>query len=153
MYQKRNLSGLHTTNFFHSLHHANRSLLWINNLFLMWLCLIPFVTGLIGDYPGSKTGAFLYGTVATFTAASFLWMRWYAFSRAKLYKLNIPDSVIRKTLIKSSLSPLLHLLGTAFAVLITYSPILMFAAIAVYYIFPTPTDQHDNIRSKKKPNQ
>jgi uncharacterized membrane protein len=128
--------------FFHSLHKADRNLLWLNNLFLMWLCLIPFVTGLIGDYPGSKTGALLYGAIATLTASSFLWMRWYSSRHPELLNPTIPSEAIKKALKRSLLSPLLHLLGTVCGIAIPYSAIIIFAAIAIFYIFPSPVDKH-----------
>ena len=36
-------------------------MLWLNNLFLLVVCFVPFPTGLIGEYPESSVAMFLFG--------------------------------------------------------------------------------------------
>lgn len=127
---------------FYTLRTTNRTLLWVNTLFLMWVCLIPFPTALIGDYPASHTAAFLYGAVATCTAASFSWMRWYVSCKAKLLKADLPEDAVRRTIRKSLLSPTLHFMGMLIAVLAPDIALAIYAAIAVLFIFPSTLDRH-----------
>jgi uncharacterized membrane protein len=134
---------------FHALHKTNRTLLWINTLFLMWVCLIPFPTALIGDYPTSHTAAFLYGAIATLTAASFILMRWYVSCKAKLLKTDLPEDAVRRTIKKGMLSPILHLIGMLIAVLTPVVALAVYAAIAVLFMFPSALDPHIDHSEKK----
>jgi uncharacterized membrane protein len=127
---------------FYTLHKTNRTLLWINMLFLMWVCLIPFPTALIGDYPTSHTAAFLYGAVATLTASSFSLMRWYVSCKAKLLKTDLPEKAVRQTIRKSLLSPSLHFVGMFIAVPAPAIALAIYAAIAILFIFPSTLDRH-----------
>jgi uncharacterized membrane protein len=47
--------------FIHDLHSVNRSLLWVNSLFLMLIAFIPFPTGLLGHHPGQPVATAFYG--------------------------------------------------------------------------------------------
>jgi uncharacterized membrane protein len=126
---------------FSTLKHANRNLLWLNCLFLMWLCLLPFPAALIGDYPNTRTGAFLFGAIATLTAGTFYWMRWYS-CRAKLLKPDVPKEAVRLMLRKSLLSPVLHGIGMALSLLFPHLALALYAGIALLFIFPSRLDRH-----------
>lgn len=127
---------------FHTLHKTDRTLLWLNVFFLMWVCLIPFPTALIGDYPTSHTAAFLYGAVVTLTAISFIWMRWYATLKAKLLKADLPVDAVKRTFRKGLLSPLFHIIGMLIAVFAPILALVVYAGIAILFIFPTAVDHH-----------
>lgn len=140
---------------FYALHGTNRTLLWVNTLFLMFVCLIPFPTALIGDYPASHTAAFLYGAIATCTAASFSWMRWYVSCKAKLLKADLPEEAVRHTIRKSLLSPTLHFMGMLIAMLTPVVALAIYAAIAILFIFPSTLDRHiaQNARETRQKNK
>ena len=40
---------------------SDRVLLWINNLFLMLVALVPFAASVLGSYPGARAAVVLYG--------------------------------------------------------------------------------------------
>jgi TMEM175 potassium channel family protein len=53
---------------------TNNTLLVLNTLFLMWVALIPFATGLMAEYlakPGAPVGAFVYGMTLTIVGVFF----------------------------------------------------------------------------------
>ena len=64
---------------FHILRRTDRGLLWLNNLFLLWLAFIPFPTALMGDYPGVRLAVMSYGAVTTLAGVSFCLVRYYTF--------------------------------------------------------------------------
>jgi uncharacterized membrane protein len=74
----------------------NAPLIWANNLFLMWLALLPFPTELMGHYPHDEIAVIFFGGVTFLAAAAFLCLRLYllltrdlaetAFDRARLTK-------------------------------------------------------------------
>lgn len=128
--------------FFHSLRTADRKLLWLNNLFLFWLCIMPYPTALIGSYYNTLTATLLYGVVVTAMATTFSYMRWYAFFKAKLIHDYIPEQVLRESFRKSIKSPLIHALGTALAVVSPYISISIYAFLAIYFAFPMKLEKH-----------
>lgn len=46
---------------YRSLVRTDTTVMWINNLFLLLVCFIPFPTALIGEYPGNATAMILFG--------------------------------------------------------------------------------------------
>ena len=48
-------------NMFRAATQFNRRLMWINNLFLMTICLVPGAAALLGSYHGQFAAVFLYG--------------------------------------------------------------------------------------------
>jgi uncharacterized membrane protein len=62
----------------HELDYVDPRLLWLNNLYLMWIAFLPFPTELIGNHPTQPVAAALYGAVCAITCLSFSLMRCYA---------------------------------------------------------------------------
>src|SRR2546422_2710060 len=48
---------------FHFVLRVNRTLVWLNILFLMGIALVPFAASLLGSYPGDPIALSLYGAV------------------------------------------------------------------------------------------
>ena len=46
---------------FRTLVKTNTTVMWLNNLFLLLVCFIPFPTALIGEYPGNSTAMIIFG--------------------------------------------------------------------------------------------
>ena len=82
---------------FHYLKHSDRALIWINIVFLMAICLLPFSTSLLGEYREQQISIFVYGG-NSIIIASLLYIQWqYATSNCRLVYENI-DSHIKSTL-------------------------------------------------------
>lgn len=128
--------------FFHSLHSADRTLLWLNNLFLFWLCLLPYPTALIGSYYETRTATVLYGIVITSVAATFSYMRWYAFFKVRLFYEHIPDDILHDAFRKSIKSPIIHAIGTMLVIISPYISISIYALLAIYFVIPMKLDKH-----------
>src|SRR4051812_43895478 len=45
---------------FQKLRYTPIALVWLNNLFLLWLCFMPFPTALLGDHPVDQFPILLY---------------------------------------------------------------------------------------------
>lgn len=122
-------------NFIHDLREVNRPLLWLNNLFLLWLALLPFPTALLGQNPGQPVVCALYGVVGILTGGSFSMMRWYASGPGALMKPEIPDAERRRRFRVSLLSPCLYLAGVTVSFFSPYLAIAIYAGIALYFAF------------------
>ena len=115
--------------FFDMLKKVDRGLLWLNGLFLLAICFMPFPTALSGQYPASRPATLLLSATMFVTALAFSAMRWYATFHAGLVaKEDVPRA---KALFRRGLmSPSLYLASIALA--IVYPP----AAIAIQILVP-----------------
>ena len=108
---------------FHSIQKSTRSLLWLNNLWLFWICLLPFPTAFLGDHPDLTTAAVIFGAELFFCALSFFGIRYYCY-RQSLFNANINYESQIAGLRKSALAPTLYLLATVlslFSILWAYA--------------------------------
>jgi uncharacterized membrane protein len=120
-------------NFIHDLREVNRQLLWANNLFLLWLALLPLPTALLGQNLKQPVVCALYGAVGVLTGSSFCLMRWYASGRGALMKPDIPLGEVRRKVRISFLSPCLYLVGAATSFIDPRIALSLYAAIAGYF--------------------
>lgn len=97
---------------FHSIQKSTRSLLWFNNLWLFWICLLPFPTAFLGDHPKLTTAAVIFGVELFLCSLSFFGIRYYCY-RQSLFMNTINHQRQVAALQKSALAPLLYLLATA----------------------------------------
>jgi uncharacterized membrane protein len=70
--------------FFRHLRDAPLGLVWLNNLFLLWICFMPFPTAMLGDHPTDQFPSLLYGVNQLLAALTFFAFRSYA-SHNKLF--------------------------------------------------------------------
>ena len=65
---------------FHYIKHVNRPLMWINFMFLMATCFIPFSTSLLGEYSQQQISIFIFGANSIMIASLLYIQWWYATS-------------------------------------------------------------------------
>ena len=70
--------------FFSHLQHITIGLVWLNNLFLLWMCLLIFPTAMLGDHVTDQFPILLYAANSLLLALTFYGFRSYA-SHAKLF--------------------------------------------------------------------
>jgi len=69
---------------FARLRYANRDIVWINLMFLLPVCLIPFGSTLIGEYPNEPIALHIYGIIVIIAALMRLALYAYAVRRPML---------------------------------------------------------------------
>jgi uncharacterized membrane protein len=81
-------------NQYHYIRRTDRAFLWINIFFLMGISLVPFSTGLLGQYSGERTALILYG-LNLIMAGGLLYGHWsYATRHYRLVERQIPPEVV-----------------------------------------------------------
>jgi uncharacterized membrane protein len=65
---------------FHYIKHSDRALIWINVMFLMATCLLPFSTSLLGEYMEQEISILVYGGNSIIIASLLYVQWWYATS-------------------------------------------------------------------------
>jgi uncharacterized membrane protein len=121
---------------FHSLKYSDRRLLWINNALLMFLAFVPFPTGVLGEYPNQPIAVSIYGLVLCLSATTMSLMRRYAIA-AGLHR-DLPESILKAAIRKSSVGPILYLVGMGLGWFFPLAGIGIYAAIALFYFLPAP---------------
>jgi uncharacterized membrane protein len=117
--------------FFQTVRHADWTLLWLNNLLLLFVVFIPIPTGLVGTYPGLHAPAILYGVVMGLAGAAFAAMRWYSGFVANL--VDLPLSHRRRALQRALLSPALNFGGAAVAVWAPQGALAFYVVVPIIY--------------------
>ncbi|SRR5258708_817754 len=73
--------------FFRHLRSVPLGIVWLNNLFLLWICILPFPTAMLGDHPTDQFPILLYAIDSLLLALTFYALRSYA-SYKKLFEAN-----------------------------------------------------------------
>jgi TMEM175 potassium channel family protein len=82
---------------FHYIKHANRTLIWINFMFLMATCFLPFSSSLLGEYSQQQISIFVFGANSIMIASLLYIQWWYATSRhSRLVDENL-DLIMKTT--------------------------------------------------------
>jgi len=117
----------------HDVDCVDSRLLWLNNLYLMWIAFLPFPTGLIGHHPDQPVAVASYGAVCAVTCLSSSVLRWYASFGGRLMKKEIPETKLRRDLRVSLYSFLLYLAGMAAGFFVPRLGLFLYAGIPASY--------------------
>ncbi len=117
--------------FFHQLRHSTRGLLWLNNLFLLFVTFLPFPTAMLGEYPENRFAVMFFGLEMICAIGAMLLLRWYASFKAKLLKPEVSEAEVRKALIAGMVNVTIYVV----AVIVCFFNTT--AAIGVYVLTPS----------------
>ena len=135
--------------FFAMLEKVDRGLLWLNGLFLLAICFMPFPTALSGQYPASRPATLLLSATMFVTALAFSAMRWYATFHAGLVaREDIPraKALFRRGLI----SPSLYLVSIGLALVYPPAAIAIQILVPMLFFFPGPSVEAYSVVSEKE---
>jgi TMEM175 potassium channel family protein len=117
----------------HDMDCVDSRLLWLNNLYLMWIAFLPFPTGLLGHHPQQPVAVALYGAVCAITCLCLWVLRWYASFGGRLMKKEITEIEPRRDLWLSLYSCLLYLAGATVGFFFPWLGLFLYAAIPASY--------------------
>jgi uncharacterized membrane protein len=123
-------------NMLHFITKTDRTALWLNMLVLFTICIIPFPTAIIGDYPDSVISFVFYG--ATLSSVNLSGGLFWAYCTNKNHlcdhRLN-PKFARRITILH--LSPcILYLLAVLFSTISSTISYIIFIGVPVFFIIP-----------------
>ena len=64
--------------------YVNRDAIWLNIIFLLPVCLVPFAAAVLGDYHDEPIALHLYGSVLTVVSLMRIALYWYLSRRPQL---------------------------------------------------------------------
>lgn len=117
---------------------SNRILMLLNGLILFFTVLVPFPTALVGEYPLQPLSGVIYGAVMAFLAISHLILYRYATNR--LFNESIPQEVVERGFKRTLVGPIFYTVGAVCALIFLPASYIMYILIAIYYLFPAPTE-------------
>lgn len=122
---------------FHYIKHSDRTLVWINIIFLMATCLLPFSTSLFGEYREQQISIIVYGGNSIIIALILCIQWWYATSRhSRLVDENL-DPVIKTTSPRRLVfGMIVYLIAIGISFLYIHLSVFLFALILIPAFMP-----------------
>ncbi len=115
---------------------SNFNHMWLNMIFLLFVCLVPFSAALLGEYPLAQLPQIIYGLNLVACALS-AYIQWYYARRKDLVEHErISDELIRNARHKMLLPALLYMLGVLVSFRNPSLSLLFFALGPVIYFIP-----------------
>jgi uncharacterized membrane protein len=112
---------------------TDRGLVWLNILYLLPLCLLPFGTKLLGRYDGEPRALRIYGLVLVAIAIMRVVIWVYVTGRPQLLWHRLDDRQRRAGLALAVSSALVYLLGILVAGVAPGASLLIYAGMPVLY--------------------
>jgi uncharacterized membrane protein len=82
---------------FRPIRSYDRTLLWLNFLFLMAISFLPFPTSLLGEYSEEQLSVVIYAANAALASLLLVSISWYAIAGHRLVAPNLVDDETEKT--------------------------------------------------------
>ncbi len=122
---------------FHYIKHVDRTLTWINILFLMATCLIPFSTSLLGEYRQQQISIFVYGGNSIIIALLLCINWWYATSPHNRFVNEDLDPITKTTSLRRLLFGIIvYLIAIGISFVYVHLSVFVFALILIPAFMP-----------------
>lgn len=126
----------------HHIHRVDRSLLWLNIVFMFFVSLIPFSASFIAQCPNFPETALLYG-LNLMAAGLMLFSIWrYSVQNHHLVSYDIEPHVIPMANIQILKGTVVYAVGVLFSFVNPYVSIGIYMLVPVLYVMPAKLDQH-----------
>ncbi len=125
---------------FHYIQGSDRTMLWLNILFLMFISLIPFSTKLLGAYPERIMPVVIY-SINMMLAAFLLYAKWnHATTGHRLVRKNLSYGIIQRGKLKVLTGILIYIITIFAALFSTKASIFLLILVPILYILPSPKE-------------
>ena len=129
-------------NQFHLIRKTDRTLLWINILFMMTICLLPFSTALLSTYPRAQVAVAVYGANLV-VIGLILEAHWlYATHGHRLIDREVDAGTIRFASRRILVGPVVFGGAIATSFVNTVAALVIFALAPLVYLVPGKIDRH-----------
>jgi uncharacterized membrane protein len=122
---------------FHYIKDVNRTLIWINFMFLMAVCLLPFSASLLGEYNQQQISIFVFGANSIIIASLLSVQWWYAISHhSRLIHENL-DPITKTTSLRRLLFGIMvYLIAIGISFVDVHLSVYFFALILISAFMP-----------------
>jgi len=130
----------------HSLFHfiicADRTLLWLNNLFLLCVGFIPFPAALLGAYGTRRVTVIVYGASLALTGLTLAFIWRYATHDRRLVNNDLHPQADRSGLRRILLGPALYGVSMILCFVSVWISLVIYVIVPLIYILPGRIDRH-----------
>ena len=123
--------------FFSGITHTDWKLLWLNNLLLFFLSIVPFTTAVLGDHLDQPIAIALYALDLGLAAAAFTLMGWYVLFVGRLVDEAVPAAVRRTEFRRSLIGTAIYLVCVPIAFVWPVVALALFVVIPITYVVPS----------------
>jgi len=129
-------------NQFHFIRRSNRPFLWLNIVFLFFVTLIPFSAALISSHFDEPIAIAFYGgnLIAVGLVLYAVWA--YATRGRRLVDKDLPREAVHRASRRILIAPCVFVVAIALGFFNTKASLILYAATASYYFFPSRIDLH-----------
>ena len=131
----------HHNAFLHIRRH-DRTLLWLNNLFLMCVASMPFPTSLMVLYSDQEIALVIYAATLAVAGISLEIMWWYASHDHRLVNETISPELVRYFHRRILIAPTCYLSVIPISFINLTVAKLIVAAVALFFVLPNPLDHY-----------
>jgi uncharacterized membrane protein len=131
----------HHNMFLHIKRH-DRALLWLNNLFLLFVAAMPFPTGLVVQYGSDRLAVIVYAGTLVCAGLSLELIWRYATHHRQLVAHDLDPELVSFVHRRVLLAPAIYLVAIALSFVSLTAAKLLFVLVAVAYIVPNPLDHY-----------
>jgi uncharacterized membrane protein len=129
-------------NQFHLIQRTDRALLWINILFMMTICFVPFSTALLSTYPREQVAVTVYG-MNLIVIGLILYGHWsYATHGHRLVNHDLGAHTVRFASRRILIGPAVFAIAIAVSFFGTTPSLFIFLCAPLIYLFPGKIDRH-----------
>jgi uncharacterized membrane protein len=118
---------------------SNRAFLWINMIFLLFICLIPFSTKVLSGYPGEHAAIIIYGLNIVICLV-VLYVHWVYATRKKVELIDNPNArIVSLVEVRLRSLILLNVLSVAISFVSIGFGVAMLIIVQIFGAIPTVT--------------
>lgn len=134
---------------FHTIKEANRKLLWLNIHLLFWITMIPFPTGMVGDYPDIPLAAICLGFVLLMVSVASYLVRSYSYRQAAMANENSTARIIKGGLTQNIIAIGLNITAIVAAFISVKISYIIFLTVLILFSIPHSSEMKNESSSKK----
>ncbi len=132
---------------FQYIQRTDRSLLWINIFFLLFISFVPFTTHLLGSYSWpndiiSQAVVIIYGMHLILIGGFVSLNWWYVTHNHRLVDKNLDKHIIQSAARRILVAPAICLVAFLLSLFNTRLSVICYLLIPLFYILPGHIDQH-----------
>jgi uncharacterized membrane protein len=123
--------------FFSGVTHSDWKLLWLNNLLLFFLSIVPFTTAVLGDHLDQPLAIAVYALDLGLAAAAFTLMGWYVLFVGRLVDPAVPEADRRAEVRRSLIGTGCYLACVPIGFVLPTIALVLFVLIPITYVVPS----------------
>jgi len=127
---------------FHFVLRVNRTLVWLNIVFLLGIALVPFAASVMGAYTGDPIALSLYGAVLGLLAALGYLIWWYMTGDRGLIEPGLDPELVHKVRLWLATGPVITPIAIAVSFVNPTVALLIYLVLPVVFILFNPVNRY-----------